>query len=102
MPKKQKSSVKINEMVAAAYPQDMEQAHDFLDLLRASDIPAVIREREIGDIDDAAIKIMVPQSYIEEAAVIIESIESYDDFYGIDFDDDDQMDFDSFMFENEY
>jgi hypothetical protein len=45
---------------------------------------------------------MVSEEFIDEAHVVIESQQAYDDFYDFAMDEDEQGDFDSDFFEEEY
>ena len=58
----------------------MSQARDYETLLKINDIPTIIRE-QTGNDKDMGIEIMVPEDFLDEAHVIIESQDSYDDFY---------------------
>lgn len=44
---------------------------------------------------------MVPEEYLDEAHVVIEAQDAYDDFYDLTMDDEDGSDFDSDLLEDE-
>jgi len=46
--------------------------------------------------------VMVPEDYLDEAHVIIESQNAYDDFYDFALEDQEEEDFDSQLFEDEF
>ena len=66
----------------------MEQAEDYSQLLRENDISAVIKKTaRTPDLQGFAV--MVPEDFLDEAHVIIESQNAYRDFCSYAFDDDD-------------
>ena len=93
--KRQKTQVHGNDMVTVAFTEDMEQAREYEALLKNNDIPALIQEQEgeAGAVTNIAI--MVPEEFIDEAHVVIESQDAYDDFYdfAVDKEDDDEDDY---------
>lgn len=76
----------LQDLVIVTYVSDMDQAREYETLLRVNDIPSVIKEK-LDPSGDNSVAILVPEDYIDEAHVVIESQDSYDDFY--DFSDDD-------------
>jgi len=94
--KKQKTQVHVNDMVTVAFTEDIEKAREYEALLKNNDIPTVINEQpgEIGNVTNIAI--MVPEEFIDEAHVVIESQDAYDDFYDFAVDKDDDEDDDYF------
>jgi hypothetical protein len=96
--KAQKSQTKLQEFVVVTFAKDLEQARDYETLLRISDIPVTI-EQEQQLADAKGIAVMVPEDFIDEAHVIIESQDAYDDFYDFALEDEDNDDFDSDLFE---
>jgi hypothetical protein len=95
-PKKgSKGNVKVKEYVVVAFVDDMEQAREYETLLRLNDIPAVIREQLDGGADGKAVAIMVPEDFLDEAHVVIESQDAYDDLCDYTMDEEDDLDFDS-------
>ena len=95
--KGQKSQAKLEGYVVVAFAEDMEQATEYKSILESNDISATITEPEEHEIGSKEIAVMVPEEFLDEAHVIIESQNAYDDFYDFalegeeegDFDDDD-------------
>jgi len=101
-PKKtEKSSAKLQDFVVVTFAEDWEQARDREALLRNSDIPAVVRQQDEEATNTKGIAIMVPEEFLDEAHVVIESQDAYDDFYDIALEDEDETDFDSDLFEDD-
>ncbi len=101
-PKKgSKGNVKVKEYVVVAFVDDMEQAREYETLLRLNDIPAVIREQLDGGADGKAVAIMVPEDFLDEAHVVIESQDAYDDLCDYTMDEEDDLDFDSDLLDDD-
>jgi len=101
-PKKgNRGNSRVKEYVVVAYVDDMEQAREYETLLRLNDIPAVIREQLDGGADGKAVAIMVPEDFLDEAHVVIESQDAYDDLCDFSMDDEDDLDFGSEMMDDE-
>jgi hypothetical protein len=90
------------ELIAVTFAEDMEQAREYETLLEANGIPATIREQSEESADTKGIAIMVPEDYLDEAHVVIESQDAYDDFYDFALEDEDENDFDSDFFEDNF
>ncbi len=97
--KKQKSQTNTTEYVIVTFTEDSEQAKEYELLLKASEIPALVKEPH-GETESSGFAVMVPEDFIDEAHVIVESQDAYDDFcdyamddeedaFGNDFFDDD-------------
>jgi len=86
--RKKSSHQAVQELVTVAFAEDMEQAQDYRQLLRENDIPAVIKKTTRTP-DAQGFAVMVPEDYLDEAHVIIESQNAYRDFCEYAFDDDD-------------
>ena len=85
------------EMVIVVFPEDMDQAKDYQVLLRNNDIPAIIREQNPSSDDSNGIAVLVPEDFLDEAHIVVESQDAYDDFYDMSFEEDnDDDDFDIF------
>jgi len=100
--KGQKSQAKLEGYVVVAFAEDMEQATEFKTLLEANDISATIAEPEPNEIGSKEIAVMVPEEFLDEAHVIIESQQAYDDFYDFALENEDEGDFDDDFFEDEF
>jgi hypothetical protein len=81
--KSQKTQTNLKEHVVVAFAEDLEQAREYEALLKSNDIPAMIKERYDKATDSNEITVMVPEEFIDEAHVVIESQDAYDDFYDI-------------------
>ena len=99
--KSQKSQTNLQELVIVTFAEDMEQAKEYETLLEANGIPATIKEHSEESADSKGIAVMVPEDYLDEAHVIIESQDAYDDFYDFALENEDEGDFDSELFEND-
>jgi len=100
--KAQKSEAEVQEFVVVTFAEDLEQARDYETLLKTNDIPAAIREQDEESINGKAIAVMVPEDFLDEAHVVIESQDAYDDFYDFALEDEDNDDFDSDIFEDDF
>ncbi len=100
--KAQKSQPELQEFVVVTFAKDLEQARDYETLLKTNDIPATIKEQDEQSINAKGIAVMVPEDFLDEAHVIIESQDAYDDFYDFSLEDEDDDDFDSDLFEDEF
>jgi len=101
--KAEKNQSNVQGFVVAALTKDMEQAKEYETMLKVNDIPAIIIEPNEQSIDTEDIAVMVPEEYLDEAHVVIESQDAYDDFY--DFaseEDEDISDEDDLFFEGEF
>ncbi len=86
--KNRKMSTKTKELVAVCYAEDMEQARDYESLLKNNDIPAMVKEEYEESADEKTLAVLVPEEYLNEAQIIIESQSSYDDIYDFSSEDD--------------
>jgi hypothetical protein len=96
--KTQRPQNKQRDYVVVTCVDDVEQAKDYEALLKANDVPVVIKKQTDDDYDETKpFSIMVPENSLDEAYAVIESQYAYDDFYDPDIDDetDDDMEFDS-------
>jgi len=100
--KSQKSQVKLEGYVVVAFAEDMEQATEYTNILEANDISATITEPEAHEIGSKEIAVMVPEEFLDEAHVIIESQHAYDDFYDFALEGDDDDGFEDEFFEDEF
>ncbi|HUS73783.1 MAG TPA: hypothetical protein VMY06_12030 [Sedimentisphaerales bacterium] len=100
--KKQKSQAKLQDFVAVTFVEDLEQAKEYETLLKTNDIPAVVSKQNEPSMDTKAIAVMVPEDFLDEAHVVIESQDAYDDFYDFAVEDETDDDFDSDLFEDDF
>ena len=79
--KTQKTQPKLQGFIVVALTKNPEQAKEYETLLKVNDIPVIISEQEEQPIGDKDIAVMVPEDCLDEAHVIIESQDTYNDFY---------------------
>ena len=99
--KGQNAQAKLQGYVVVTFAEYLDQAKDYESLLRANEIPVEVTE-QADQMGNREIAVMVPDEFLDEAHVIIESQDAYDDFYDLALDDEDEMDFDSDFFEDEF
>lgn len=95
-----KSATKSREYVVVAIARSEEEAQDYKALLASDDIPAVIREQKPEEFDTGGFAVLVPEEYADEAYVVVESHDTYEDFYDMDVDEDE--DFDNDILDDNY
>ena len=100
--KDQESQAKVKEFVIVTFVDGLEQAREYETLLRVNDIPAVVKEQLDPSMSSKGIAIMVPEDFLDEAHVVIESQDAYDDFYDFALEDEDEGDFDHDPFEDDF
>lgn len=100
--KNHKSQAKLEGYVVVVFAEDSEQANEYTTLLEANDIPVVTNEQNEQSVESKEIAVMVPEEFLDEAHVVIESQQAYDDFYDFALDEEDDSDFDSDLFEEEF
>jgi hypothetical protein len=88
--RKPKGGQKVQDFVAVALARDETEAKDYEALLAGDNIPVTIKRQddEAGD----GFAVMVPEEFVDEAYVIIESQDAYDDFYDLAVDDEHELD----------
>ena len=84
--RKRNSAITVKDSVTVVFAEDIDQAREYKAILQNSDIPAVIRKADTDPV--AGIAVMVPEEYLDEAHVLIESQHAYDDFYELAFEQD--------------
>ena len=92
----------IGEVVIVTFVEDLEQAKEYEALLKNNDIPVMIKEQEAESENSSGIAIFVPEDYLDEAHVVIESQDAYDDFYDFSVDEDTEEMFDEDIFDEEF
>ncbi len=102
--KNQKSQSKLKDFVVVAFADDMDKAREYETLLRVNDIPTVVREQFDQSIGVRSVAVMVPEDCLDEAHVVIESQDAYDDFYDFAVEDENEIesDFESNFFEDDF
>ena len=97
--KLKKTLIELEGLVAVTFAEDIEQATDCEILLKSSDIPVVIKQQYDDSTAAKSIAVMVPERFLDEAHVVIESQNAYDDFYDSALEDADDSDLDSDLFD---
>jgi hypothetical protein len=92
--KGQKSQSKLQELVVVATANTMEEAKDYEMLLKSNHIPATVKQQQDEFTDSTRYIVMVPEDMADEAHVVIESQDAYDDFYDATLDEGDEDDLD--------
>lgn len=95
------TQAKLHGYVVVTFADDTEQARDYESLLRANEVPVEITE-QADQMGNREIAVMVPDEFLDEAHVIIESQDAYDDFYDLALEDDNEEEFDSDIFEDDF
>ncbi|HLB74512.1 MAG TPA: hypothetical protein VJJ98_10870 [Sedimentisphaerales bacterium] len=95
------AQAKLEGYVVVTFADDVEQARDYESLLRANEVPVEITE-QADQMGNREIAVMVPDEFLDEAHVIIESQDAYDDFYDLALEDDNEEEFDSDIFEDDF
>jgi hypothetical protein len=98
--KTEQPQANLQDRVIVAMVDDMEQAREHEALLKSNDIPSVIKRQDDEATNKTCFAIMVPEEFLDEAHVVIESQDAYDDFY--DFAMDDDSDFESDFIDDEF
>jgi hypothetical protein len=104
--KNQKSQANLQGFVVVAFAGDLEQAREYESMLKANDIPASIDQQYEQSTGVKEIAVMVPEEFIDEAHVVIESQDTYDDFCDLavegEEDEEEDVDFDSDLFDDNF
>ncbi|MBA7634971.1 hypothetical protein ES703_42570 [subsurface metagenome] len=98
-PKGRKPQTKVQELVTVTFADSADQAKDYETILESNDIPVIIKEQDEQEANGKVIAVMVPGDFLDEAHVVIESQDAYDDFYDLSLEDEDEGDFDSVLFD---
>jgi len=100
--KGQSSQAKLQGYVVVTFAEDLEQAREYKTLLEVNDVSAIISEQQEQSLGSKEIAVMVPEEFLDEAHVIIESQQAYDDFYDYALEDEEDGDFDDDIFEEDF
>ena len=99
--KARKSRTQLQEFIVVTLAEDIERARDYETLLKANDIPVVIKEQTEEPVKTGGIAVMVPEDHLDEAHVVIESQDAYEDFYDLALEDEYAGEFENDLFEDE-
>jgi hypothetical protein len=97
--KKSKVGQKVQDYVAVAFARDEIEAREYEAILASDNIPVTVRPQVDADTGSEGYSVMVPEEFVDEAYVIIESQDAYDDFYDDTIDE--ETDFDEEFFEED-
>lgn len=97
-----KGQAKLKDLVVLTLLSDLDQAREYETLLKLNDIPAMVKEHVDVEGHSGDVAIMVPEECLDEAHVVIESQDAYDDFYDYALDDEDDIDFDPDDLDDEF
>ncbi len=100
--KTQKTQTNLEGYVVAAFAEDPEQAKEYQALLKAENISVVVKHPESDEAENKSIAVMVPEDCIDEAHVVIESQDAYDDFYDFVLENEEDSEFDADLFEDDF
>ncbi len=92
--KKNSAPTSLKELVTVAFAEDLDLAKQYKKLLNENDIPASIKSQADDNPGFPGVAVMVPEDYLDEAHVLIESQGSFEDFFDMAFEDDRSVDFD--------
>ena len=98
--KTQKLQTESKDFAVVAFAETTEQAKDYETLLKANEIPAMIKEQIDESTDRNNYAVVVPDDCVDEALVIIESQDAYDDFYDLTTENDDFDTYDDDLFDD--
>jgi hypothetical protein len=87
------------ELVVVATVETVEEAKEYELLLKNNDIPALVKRQEDEPGDNKCYAVMAPEEMADEAHVVIESQDAYDDFYDFGLDDENEEDYEGDIFE---
>jgi len=96
-----KSPVQLQGYIVVTFADDKEQARDYESLLKVNDIPVTVTEQE-DQMGNSEIAVMVPEEFLDEAHVIIESQDTFDDFYDFEIDGEDDGAFGGDVYEDDF
>jgi hypothetical protein len=82
---KSSSSTALKELVTIAFAEDVDLAKQYKQLLEDNNIPAAIKIHSESESDYKGIPVMVPEDYLDEAHMLVESHNSGGDFYNAAF-----------------
>ena len=99
---KRTAGLKVDELVAVAQTKDEEEARDYQLLLGNDNIPASVEAKTDSETGDELFSVLVPEHYVDEAYVVIESQDAYDDFYDQAIDDEDDFVVDVDLLDEEF
>ena len=89
------------ELVVVTFVESQDKAKEYQGILLNNDIPSSVKNCDEDSVVSKTFAVMVPEDYLDEAHVVIESQDAYDDFYDYALEDEEDFDND-FMNDDEY
>ncbi len=100
--KSNKQQTSLQDFVAVTFTSEIEEAKEYKTLLKNDNIPVSIKEqKEESEEGRNVYGIMVPEDFLDEALVVIESQEAYDDFYEFAMENENDDEFESDFFDDD-
>jgi hypothetical protein len=99
--KSQRTQSRLQELVIVATADTAEEAREYEKLLKNNDIPAMVKQQQDEFSEGKRFVVMTPEDMADEAHVIIESQDAYDDFYDSGLDDENEDDSEGDIFEDD-
>ncbi len=77
----------VKEFVTVAFAEDLDLAKQYKELLEENNIPSMVKSQPDTADTFPGIAVLVPEDFLDEAHVLIESQSGYNDFYDMAFED---------------
>jgi len=90
----------MQELVVVATSSSLDEAKDCETLLKTNDIPAMVKERQNEFGEGTHFAVYVPDDMVDEAHVVIESQDTYYDFFDLGLDEENEDDLEGDIFED--
>jgi hypothetical protein len=90
----------MQELVVVATSNTLDEAKEYETLLKTNDIPAMVKEKPNEFGEGTHFAVYVPDDMADEAHVVIESQDAYDDFYDFGLDEENEDDLEGDVFED--
>jgi hypothetical protein len=97
-----KSRSNVQDLAVVAVANDWEQAAEYEALLKNEEIPVMVKKRAEEPGGEKAIVVMVPEEFVDEAHVVIESHQAYEDFYDLTLEDEQENGFEGDFLDDDY
>jgi hypothetical protein len=88
------------ELVVVATASTLDEAKEYETLLKNNDISAIVKQRPNEFGEGMHYAVYVPDDMADEAHVVIESQDAYDDFYDLGLNDEGEDDLEGEIFED--
>ncbi len=98
--KKRQAGSALKDLVTVAFAEDMDLAKQYKKVLNENEIPAAVRSKSDPALNYQGVAVLVPEDFLDEAHVIIESQASMGDFYDMAFLDDEYDEFNEESYED--